>query len=199
MSYYLAGPVNILTTLVPAVWLREFLMFSVAARVACAGMFLAIFLRSVYKRDDISLVIFSCCFSFCAFFMGYYWNTIWLDAVCLTPLVALGTVKLLTEGRFRLYTVALTLSLLANYYIGLFTCIFVLLLFIVYHIVHWEGFPSFGRKLLRTGVFSLIAIGMTAFFCCPPILRWATPMPRPAHSRRISPSILERRMTYWAC
>ena len=167
MSYYLAGPVNILTTLVPAVWLREFLMFSVAARVACAGMFLAIFLRSVYKRDDISLVIFSCCFSFCAFFMGYYWNTIWLDAVCLTPLVALGTVKLLTEGRFRLYTVALTLSLLANYYIGLFTCIFVLLLFIVYHIVHWEGFPSFGRKLLRTGVFSLIAIGMTAFFLLP--------------------------------
>ena len=167
MSYYLAGPVNFLTALVPSVWLREFLMFSVAARVACAGMFMAIFLRSVYKRDDISLVIFSCCFSFCAFFMGYYWNTIWLDAVCLTPLVALGTVKLLTEKRFRLYTVTLTLSLLANYYIGLFTCIFVLLLFIVYHILHWEGFPAFGRNLLRTAVFSLIAIGMTAFFLLP--------------------------------
>jgi len=167
MSYYLAGPVNFLTALVPANWLREFLMFSVAARVACAGMFMAVFLRGVYKRDDISLVIFGCCFSFCAFFMGYYWNTIWLDAVCLTPLVALGTVKLLAEGRFRLYTVTLAVSLLANYYIGLFTCIFVLLLFIVYHIVHWEGLPAFGRNLLRTGVFSLIAIGMTAFFLLP--------------------------------
>lgn len=80
----------------------------------------AVFLR----RMIFSLVIFGCSFGFCAFFMGYYWNTIWLDTVCITPLVALGTVKLFTEGKFRLYIVSLALSLLTNYYIGLFACIF---------------------------------------------------------------------------
>lgn len=167
MSYYLASPLNFVSVFLPSEWLREFLMFSVVIKVACAGMFMAIFLRSVFKKNDFSLVLFGCCFSFCAFFMGYYWNTIWLDTVCITPLVVLGAVKLLTENKFRLYVVTLALSLLANYYIGLFTCIFVLLIFIAYNIVKWENVKTFFTKLLRMGVFSLIAIGITAFFLLP--------------------------------
>lgn len=167
MSYYLASPLNFLSVFIPSEWLREFLMFSVAIKIACAGMFTAIFLRSIYKKNDFSLVIFGCCFSFCAFFMGYYWNTIWLDTVCITPLVVLGICKLLTENKFRLFTVTLALSLLANYYIGLFTCIFVLLVFIAYSVVKWEGFEKFFKKLVKTGVFSMIAIGITAFFLLP--------------------------------
>lgn len=167
MSYYLASPLNFVSVFIPSEWLREFLMFSVVIKVACAGMFMAIFLRSVFKKNDFSLVLFGCCFSFCAFFMGYYWNTIWLDTVCITPLVVLGAVKLLTENKFRLYVVTLALSLLANYYIGLFTCIFVLLIFIAYNIAKWENVKAFFTKLLRMGVFSLIAIGITAFFLLP--------------------------------
>ncbi len=167
MSYYLAGPMNFLAVFVPSEWLREFLMFSVVTKVACAGMFTAIFLRSVFKKNDFSLVFFGCCFSFCAFFMGYYWNTIWLDTVCITPLVALGAVAMLTENKFRLYTVTLAVSLMSNYYIGFFTCIFVLLIFITYNIVKWESVRVFFKKLLRVAVFTVIAIGITAFFLLP--------------------------------
>ncbi len=167
MSYYLASPLNFVSVFIPSDWLREFLMFSVAIKIALAGTFMAIFLRSVFKKNDFSLVIFGCCFSFCAFFMGYYWNTIWLDTVCITPLVALGIVKLLTENKFRLYTITLALSLLTNYYIGLFTCIFVLLAFIAYNIVKWDGFKSFFAKLGKTALFSMLGIGITAFFLLP--------------------------------
>lgn len=167
MSYYLASPLNFLSVFIPSEWLREFLMFSVVIKIACAGMFMAIFLRSIYRKNDFSLVVFGCCFSFCAFFMGYYWNTIWLDTVCITPLVALGAVKLLTENKFRLYVVTLALSLLTNYYIGLFTCIFVLLIFITYNIVKWENLKIFFSKLVKMGIFSLISIGITAFFLLP--------------------------------
>ena len=167
MSYYLAGPMNFLSVFIPSEWLREFLMFSVSTKVALGGCFTALFLRSVFKKNDFSLVVFGTSFSFCAFFMGYYWNTIWLDTVCITPLVALGIVKLLTEGKFRLFTISLAVSLLSNYYIGLFTCIFVLLIFIAYSIVKWNGFKSFFTKLAKTALFSILAIGMTAFFLLP--------------------------------
>ena len=167
MSYYLASPLNFLSVFVPAEFLREFLAVSVAVKIACAGMFTSIFLRSVFKKNDFSIAVFGCCFSFCAFFMGYYWNTIWLDTVCLTPLVVLGAVKLFSENKFRLYTITLALSLLANYYIGLFTCIFILLVFIAYNIIKWNGFKNFFVKLLQTGVFSLLAILITAFFLLP--------------------------------
>ncbi len=170
MSYYLASPLNFLSVFVPSDWLREFLMFSVSIKIALGSMFMAIFLRSVYKKNDISLMLFGICFSFCAFFMGYYWNTIWLDTVCITPLVALGAVKLLTEHKFRLYTVTLALSLLTNYYIGLFTCIFVLLIFIAYNIVHWTSIKKFFFDLSKTAVFSILGIGMTAILLLPAFL-----------------------------
>ena len=50
MSYYLAGPMNFLCVFIPSQWLREFLMFSVCAKVAFAGCFTAVFLRSVFKK-----------------------------------------------------------------------------------------------------------------------------------------------------
>lgn len=167
MSYYLISPLNFLSVLIPKEFLREFLMFSVSARVACAGMFMAIFLRSIYKKNDMSIVIFGCSFSFCAFFMGYYWNTIWLDAVCLTPLVVLGAVKLLKENKFRLYVITLALSLLTNYYIGFFTCIFMLILFICYSIIKWDGRKPFFTNLFKMGFFSLLAVGITAVLLIP--------------------------------
>ena len=167
MSYYLASPMNFLSLFVSPDYLREFLMISVAVKIALAGSFMAYFLKSVFKRNDVSLVIFGISFSFCAFFMGYYWNTIWLDTVCITPLVALGAVKLLTENRFRLYTVMLALSLVTNYYIGFFTCIFILLIFICYNITRWQSFKVLGVNLLKFAVFTVLGIGLAAFFVLP--------------------------------
>ncbi len=58
MSYYLASPMNFLSVFVSSDWLREFLMISVAVKIALAGSFMALFLRSVFKRNDVSLIIF---------------------------------------------------------------------------------------------------------------------------------------------
>lgn len=167
MSYYLASPVNFLSVFIPAEWLREFLMFSVCLKIGLAGSFTALFLRSVYKRNDASIIMFGTCFSFCAFLIGYYWNTIWLDTVCIFPLCALGLIKLLTENRFRLFVISLALCMLTNYYIGFFVCIFVLLIFIAYSIVHWHGIRNFFENLIKTGFFSLLALGLTLFFLLP--------------------------------
>ncbi len=167
MSYYLASPLNFLSVFIPAEWLREFLMFSVCLKIGLAGSFTALFLRSVYKRNDPAIIMFGTSFSFCAFLIGYYWNTIWLDTVCIFPLCALGLVKLLTENKFRLFTVSLALCMLTNYYIGFFVCIFVLLIFAAYSIVHWHGFRNFVENLIKTGFFSLIALGLTLFFLLP--------------------------------
>ena len=167
MSYYLASPMNFLSLFVSPDYLREFLMISVSVKISLAGAFMAYFLKSTFRRNGISLIVFGVSFSFCAFFMGYYWNTIWLDTVCITPLVALGAVKLLSENKFRLYTVMLALSLVTNYYIGFFTCIFILLLFICYNIVRWQSFKVLGVNVLKFALFTFLGIGMTAFFLLP--------------------------------
>ena len=91
----------------------------------------------------------------------------WVDTFALLPLVELGTIWLLREKRCVLYTLTLFLSEFDNYYIGLFTCNFVFMLFICYEICRWKGFGHFFRDLCRIAVFSLLAIGMPAILELP--------------------------------
>ena len=167
ISYYLASPLNLLSVIVPEKWLLEYFSLLTPVRLGLAGLFFAVFLKKTFHRDDISIAVFGGFYALCAWAMGYMWNVMWVDTFALLPLVALGTVALLREKKFILYTVTLFLSVYSNYYIGFFTCIFVFLLFVIYQICRWPGFKVFFLDLCTIAVFSLLAIGMTAILTLP--------------------------------
>ena len=167
ISYYLASPLNLLSVLVPEGWLLEFFSLLVPIKLGLAGLFFAIFLQKMFGKKGISTAVFGAFYALCAWALGYQWNVMWLDTFALLPLVALGTVSLLRDNRFFLYTVTLFLSIYSNYYIGFFTCIFVLLLFVCYEICRWRGIRRFFSDLFRIALFSLLAIGMTAILELP--------------------------------
>jgi len=167
ISYYLASPLNLLSVLVPEAVLLEFYSLLVPVKLGLASLFFAIFLRSVFHKNDISISVFGGFYGLCAWALGFQWNIMWLDTFALLPLVALGTVALLRDKKFVLYTLTLFLSVYSNYYIGFFTCIFVLLLFICYQICRCTSLKRFFQDLCRIAFFSLLAIGMTAVLTLP--------------------------------
>ena len=167
ISYYLASPLNLLSVLVPEGWLLEFFSLLVPVKLGFAGMFFAIFLKKLFGKNDASIAVFGGFYGLCAWALGYQWNVMWLDTFALLPLVALGTVCLLKEKKFFLYTITLFLSVYSNYYIGFFTCIFVFLLFFVYEICRWGGWKKLFADLGRIALFSLLALGMTAILTFP--------------------------------
>ena len=162
IAYYLASPLNLLSILVPEGLLLEYFSLLVPLKLGLAGLFFAIFLKNIFGKNDLSISVFGGFYGLCAWALGFQWNVMWLDTFALLPLVALGTVRLLQEKKFVLYTVSLFFSVLTNYYIGFFTCIFVFLLFFVYQICRWGGWEKFFGDLLRIACFSVLAIGMTA-------------------------------------
>ena len=167
ISYYLASPLNLLSILVPEGWTLEYFSLLVPVKLGLASLFFAVFLKQLYGKNDLSIAVFGGMYGLCAWALGYQWNIMWLDTFALLPLVALGTVSLLRDRKFILYTLTLFLSIYSNYYIGLFTCIFVFLLFFAYQICRWGGWKKFFMDLLRIALFSAIAIGMTAILSLP--------------------------------
>ena len=167
ISYYLASPLNLLSIIVPEGWLLSFFSLLVPVKLGLAGLFFGIFLKKTFRQDDISIAVFGTCYALCAWALGYQWNIMWLDTFALVPLVVLGMVQLLRDKKFVLYTFTLFLAVFANYYIGFFVCIFVLLLFFGYEICRWRGFGRFFSDLCRIAFFSLLAIGMTAILELP--------------------------------
>ena len=167
ISYYLASPLNLLSALLPESWTLPYFSLLIPMKLGLASLFFALFLKKLFGRDDLGVTLFGCFYGLCAWALAYLWNIMWLDTFALLPLVMLGMVKLLTERKFILYTLALFLSVFSNYYIGFFTCIFVLLSFICYEICKWSGFRKFFTDLGLMALFSALAIGMTAILELP--------------------------------
>ncbi len=170
ISYYLASPMNLLLFFVPGEYLREALTLFLMAKVGCAGMFTALLLRNIFKKNDFSLIFFSLLFALSAFTMGYYWNIIWFDAIALCPLVVSGAYSLIVNGKYKTYVIALALTMIVNYYIGFFICIFMVILFAVVMVVKKPTVKAFFLKLVSFGGFSLLALCIGMLFMLPALL-----------------------------
>ena len=174
IAYYLASPLNLGSVLLPEGWLLGYFSLLVPIKLGLAGLFFALFLKDIFRRNDVSIAVFGGLYGLCAWALGYQWNVMWLDTFACLPLVVLGEVKLLRDKKVVLYTVSLFLSVFTNYYIGLFTCFFVFFLFFIYEICRWGGWKKFFCDLLRIGLFSAIAIGMTAILTVPALFALGT-------------------------
>ena len=167
ISYYLASPLNLLSILVPEKMLLAYFSFLVPIKLGLASLFFAYMLKKLFHRCDWSISLFGSMYGLCAWALGFQWNIMWVDTFALLPLVFLGTIQLLRDKKIVLYTLTLFLSVAANYYVGFFTCIFVLLSFICYQICFCRSFKAFFLDLCRIALFSILAIGMTAFLELP--------------------------------
>ncbi len=166
-AYYLGSPLNYLSILLPKSMTMFYYFMLIPIKMGFAGLFFALFLKKVFGRNDRSIALFGAFYATCAWVFGYLWNIMWLDTFALLPLVILGMICLLERRKFVLYTLALFLAVVINYYIGFFVCIFVLLSFICYEICRFKDFKKFFTDLGLMALFSILALCMTAVLTLP--------------------------------
>ena len=174
IAYYLASPLNLLSVILPESWLLGYFDLLVPIKLSFSGLFFAIFLKHMFHQADLSLPLFAGFYALCSWALGYMWNIMWLDTFAVLPLVALGTVQLLRDKKFALYTISLFFAIFSNYYIGFFICIFVLLLFVCYQICRCTSIKRLALDFCRIGIFTVLAIGMTAILELPALVALGT-------------------------
>ena len=170
IAYYAASPLNWISVFFKEEYAREALTYILAAKIGFCGSFFNCFLRYTFKRRDLSTVAFSVMFALCSYTLGYYWNVMWFDTIALFPLVMLGVAAMCREGKWKLYTVTLALSLISNYYIGFFTCIFTIFMFAASAIIDWQGIKTFFNRIWLIVRSSVIGIGLGGFILLPAYL-----------------------------
>lgn len=169
MAYYAFSPIYLLSVLVPAQFLREFLMLATAIKIALAGTFFSVYLKHQFKRDDYTITGFGLLYAFCGFTMGYYWNVMWLDAVALFPLIILGMNRIISGKGFKLYVITLAIALISNFYIGYFICEFILIYYFIAYFSRREkfNFNHFFNRTVQIAIYSFIAVGLSAVVLLP--------------------------------
>lgn len=128
---YLSSPLSFLIFLFDKEDISYAITFIVAFKCILSATSFSYYLKKRFNKDNYFLSVFGILYAFSAYFLAYYWNVMWLDAMIMLPLIALGIEKIFKTGDIKLYTVSLVILFFANYYMGYMCCIFAVLYFFV--------------------------------------------------------------------
>lgn len=132
---YLSSPFTLLIF-----WFRKTEVITTAISViifakciVSAGTF-SYYLKKHFRSASLSIPAFSLLYAFSAYFIAYYWNVMWLDAMLIFPLIILGIERIIDKSNAKLYFVSLIYTFLTNYYMAYMICIFSVVYFIAYYL-----------------------------------------------------------------
>lgn len=130
MGYYLMSPLNLIALFFPAERMADAFSLITLIKPSLLALTFGIFLKYTYKKNDISIVIFSVLWSMSGFILASIDLTSWLDGILYLPLVILGLHRMMEGKSAILYSLFLGLTIASNFYIGWMTCIFCVIYFV---------------------------------------------------------------------
>ncbi len=193
IGYYLASPLNLIALLFPVEKMHNAFSLITLIKPFFMALTFSVLLKNTYKKNDLSIVIFSILWAMSGFMIGGINLTSWYDAVIWFPLAIMGLSKMMNGESAWRYALFLGLTITANFYMGWIVCIFCVIYFICLLIsdddVAYEGvvapqeddeqdeqsvniFKVFQNSYLLKSIFkfgfsSLLAGGISAIFILP--------------------------------
>lgn len=171
VAYYAASPLNFMYLFCAKIDVPMMTFIILLVKLGLSSAFMLVFLNKKFENNKVN-IIFAITYSLMAYTVNYYFNNMWMDVIALTPLVLLGIDKLFKEKSILLYTVTLSISIVANFYISYMLCIFCVLYFI-YQLLTNYRIKEFKKCIGIIGRFvlaSLLAGGISMAFLLPSIL-----------------------------
>ena len=172
-AYYLASPLSYIVALFPKGRMLEALLSIFLLKTGLCGASFGFYLHKTTRPEDrkkTSIIAFSIMYALCAYAIVHQNNSMWIDALIWLPLLTYGIEELIKRGHFKLFVVALAMTVMSNYYIGYMVCFYVALYFFYYYVASSQdgknNLPGekahFFKSLARIGGYSVLALGISA-------------------------------------
>lgn len=130
LTYYLASPLNLISIFYSSENIYKAFSLITLLSPCLMALTFGIFLKYRYKKNDISVVIFSLLWAFSGFMISNCFFTSWYASIIYFPLVILGLQRLMDGKSAWVYSLFLGLTILSNFYIGWIVCVFCIIYFI---------------------------------------------------------------------
>lgn len=183
---YLSSPIGLIVLLFGHKNTFEAVAAMIAIKAVLSSMAMSYYLKKTQKTDGFSIAAFGIMYAFCGYFIAYYWNVMWIDAMYLLPFIVLGIERIIEFGKCKTYVLSLVLAIWSNYYIGFMLCIFSCIYFLYYYACSSKKLrerkqlcaeKSFFAKLknsffLQSGIrfaFSSLSVGILLTFMLVPL------------------------------
>ena len=120
---YLSSPFNLIMFFFKNDDIVTSFSIIIGLKAVFASVFMAFYLKKVFNKNDISILIFGLLYAYSGYFCAYYWNIMWLDGMVFLPIIMYGINRIIDDKKPLLYTISLAVMLFSNYFIGYMICI----------------------------------------------------------------------------
>ncbi len=162
---YLSSPISFIILFFGHKNTFEAVAAMIAIKAVLSAMSMSYYLKKSQKCNGLIVAAFGVMYAFCGYFIAYYWNIMWLDAMYILPFIVLGIERIINSGKCKTYIIALALAIFSNYYIGFMLCVFSCIYFIYYYVCTSRNLKDMKKFLTEEkGIF--IKINNSFFIKC---------------------------------
>ncbi len=127
---YLSSPTMLFVLIFGHANVPEAVAAMILTKASVSAFTFSYMLKRVTGKYDLTSTAFGLMYAFSGWFVAYYWNVMWLDAMSIFPLVVLGIYLIINKYKPTMYIVTLALTLITNYYMGYMVCILSVIMFL---------------------------------------------------------------------
>jgi len=163
---------NLLLYFVPRDMILQYLSVFTMIKMACMSLTMYHFLHKTIKADYLWEFCFSICYGISGFAMMYYITNQWLDVAVFLPLLMYALIELCSGKKIIPYVVYLVICLTGSYYQSFMILIFVILSVGTYYMTVGREYYYKNRDIvMRLGLATLVAMGLSAFILFPQLVQ----------------------------
>ena len=144
---YLSSPLTFIFIFLGHKYTFEAVAALIAIKAVLSSMSMTYYLKKSQNFFSPVSAGFGVMYAFCAYFVAYYWNVMWIDSMYILPFVILGIERIIDKGKCKTFILSLIYCIFANYYIGYIICIFSVFYFGYYYILRCDELAK-GKKYI---------------------------------------------------
>lgn len=160
---YLSSPLTTLIFLFDREEMAYAITLLVAVKCVLSAGSMSFYLKKSQKGTGVATSAFGVLYAFSAYFLAYFWNIMWLDAMYLLPIILLGIETMINTGHKKLYFISLFIMFYSSYYMAYMICIFSCVYFIAYFFLNNNPNTKVNAGLKIQKKFSLKKIANNKF------------------------------------
>lgn len=135
---YLSSPLSLCVLAFRHENITEAISFMIFTKACLSSATFSYYLKKSQGKSNFITSAFGVLYAFSGYFIAYYWNLMWLDAMLFLPIVILGIERIINKGKPTLYILSLSLTMFSNYYMSYMVCIFSVFYFIFYYFSNYS-------------------------------------------------------------
>lgn len=130
---YLSSPTLLFVLIFGHFNVPEAIASMVLVKASASAFTFTYFAEKITKKSGVAAAAFGLLYAFSGYFVAYYWNIMWLDAVVMFPIVMLGIWYIINERKYLPYVLSLSFIMMTNYYMAFMVCMLSVIFFLYFY------------------------------------------------------------------